>query len=137
MDTRAAKRIARDAGLSLYYSSEWRSWGLVDPAQQVESLWLSPGQLRTLTQFQFVLHYVTEMQSRIHPNVGQAFPVADTPFVGQLSARHETHPLAPVSERDGAFLLADGSPVHPQRLVKLWDGTLTSTAIQQLIEGKE
>lgn len=48
MDRRTAKREAEKAGLALYWSTEWRSWGLVDPGARVESEWMSSGELATM-----------------------------------------------------------------------------------------
>ncbi len=70
-----AKKTAAAAGLELYYSTEWRSWGLTDPACNVESIWLSPGELREATEPQFGL-YIATMQERINPDAGGPFPIA-------------------------------------------------------------
>jgi hypothetical protein len=76
MDARTAKRMAREAGLDLYYSTEWASWGLVDPALNVESLWLSPSELRGLPRNKFAVQYIAVMQNRIHPDATGEFPIA-------------------------------------------------------------
>lgn len=76
MDARTAKRIASDAGLDLYYSTEWASWGLTDPAQNVESLWFSACTLRELTREQFCLHYICVMHERVRGDASGEFPIA-------------------------------------------------------------
>jgi hypothetical protein len=67
MDARTAKSDAAKAGLELYYDAQWTSWGLIDPACNVEGLWLSPNQLKDLTRPQFAIHYIAVMHNRINP----------------------------------------------------------------------
>lgn len=69
MAPRSAKKMAADAGLELYYSTEWQSWGLIDPACDVEGLWLSPSHLRALSREEFKDHYIDVMVERITENV--------------------------------------------------------------------
>jgi hypothetical protein len=65
MDARTAKPIAQQAGLELYYDAQWQSWGLISPAMDVESIWLSPGELRSIDRNTFQAHYVDVMVDRI------------------------------------------------------------------------
>jgi hypothetical protein len=76
MDSRTAKQDATNAGLELYYDPQWKSWGLIDPNMNVEGIWLSPGELRTVTRQQFGLRYIAVMQNRINPDMGGEFPVS-------------------------------------------------------------
>jgi hypothetical protein len=65
MDARTAKQDARKAGLDLYYSTEWQSWGLIDPACNVEGLWMSPAELRDMERSIFQRAYIATMRERI------------------------------------------------------------------------
>lgn len=77
MNIETAKRDAAKAGLDLYYDRQWNSWGLIDPACDVEGLWLSSGELRDVSRFQFGLHYIAVMHARIHPDAGGPFPICN------------------------------------------------------------
>lgn len=76
MDIRKAKREAAAAGLELWYCREWQSWGLTSPALDVESEWISPGALKSLTPLEFG-RYISAMHAKIHPDAGGEFPIAD------------------------------------------------------------
>lgn len=54
MDARTAKKAAEAKGLELYYDTQWRSWGLIDPTCvcQEEGEWMSAGELKGLTRQQ-------------------------------------------------------------------------------------
>lgn len=77
MKIATGKKLAADAGLELYYDRQWQSWGLVDPALNVESLWLSSGQLDSLSDQDFGIHYIAVMQNRINPDAGGDFPISE------------------------------------------------------------
>lgn len=49
MDSRAAKKQVAAVGLEIFYDTQWRSWGLIDPDSRVESLWFSPARFREMT----------------------------------------------------------------------------------------
>jgi hypothetical protein len=68
MQIETAKKMASAAGLELYYDRQWTSWGLIDPAMRVESLWLSPNQLKGLHREDFEAHYITVMCDRVKSN---------------------------------------------------------------------
>jgi hypothetical protein len=65
MDTRTAKSDASKAGLELYYDTQWRAWGLIDPCMRVGSEWLSPGELRSIDRDTFNTHFIEPMLLRI------------------------------------------------------------------------
>lgn len=77
MNIETAKRDAAKAGLELYFDRQWQSWGLIDPAMNVESIWISSADLRDMSRQTFGLHYVAAMQARIHPNAGGPFPIME------------------------------------------------------------
>lgn len=59
------KQDAIDAGLELYYDTQWQSWGLIDPDCRVEGLWLSPNRLKEMSYEDFRTHYINHMVERV------------------------------------------------------------------------
>lgn len=55
MDSRTGKRIAEQHKLELYYDTQWRLWGLIEPScsSSEESQWIAPATLKRMTPDQF------------------------------------------------------------------------------------
>lgn len=66
MDARTAKRRVAAAGLDLYYSREWQSWGIIDPDGLVDGEWFSSADLRDMTEQQLAVQ-IGAVQGRKHP----------------------------------------------------------------------
>lgn len=74
MNKDKAKREAAAAGLDLYWSSEWRSWGLVDPEGRVDGEWFSSGSLKEMSAHEFNIS-IGVMHEKIHPGVAGEIPI--------------------------------------------------------------
>lgn len=57
MDARTGKRIAQEHKLELYYDTQWKLWGLIDPScmSSEESQWIATATLKRMTIDEFRL----------------------------------------------------------------------------------
>ena len=68
------KHAAAESGMELYWSPEWRSWGLVDPEGRVEGEWFSSSDFHELTDFQWNISICAMLEKR-HPTAAGDFPL--------------------------------------------------------------